>query len=210
MMGETVACKLVLMTRRRLIVGASLAATLTIVGSNRAAAQTFPSRPVTIVVPFAAGGPIDTLARVLAERMRAPLGQPVVVENVSGAAGSIGVGRVARAAPDGYTLVAGFWGTHVVNAATQTLAYDVLNDFEPILQMSNNVQVIVGRKTLPADDLKGLIAWLKANPDKASQAIPTAGSHVAGILFQKETGTRFAFVPYRGGVPAMQALVAST
>jgi tripartite-type tricarboxylate transporter receptor subunit TctC len=107
MMGETVACKLALMTRRRLIVGAFLAAMLAIAGSNRATAQTFPSRPVTIVVPFAAGGPIDTLARVMTERMRAPLGQPVVVENVSGAAGSIGVGRVARAAPDGYTLVAG-------------------------------------------------------------------------------------------------------
>ncbi len=209
-MGETVACELALMTRRRLIVGAFLAATLTVVGSSPATAQTFPSRPVTIVVPFAAGGPIDTLARVLAERMRAPLGQPVVVENVSGAAGSIGVGRVARAAPDGYTLVAGFWGTHVVNAATQTLAYDVLNDFEPILQMSNNVQVIVGRKTLTANDLKGLIAWLKANPDTAAAGTAGGGSpqHVDGAFFQNATGTRFRFVPYRGGAPAMQDLVA--
>src|SRR5258706_13795737 len=155
------------LSRRGILHLAAGAATLLVV-SRIAPAQTFPSRPVTIVVPFAAGGPIDTLARVLAERMRAPLGQPVVIENVSGAAGSIGVGRVARAAPDGYTLVAGFWGTHVVNAATQTLAYDVLNDFEPILQMSNNVQVIVARKTLPADDLKGLIPWLKANPDTAA------------------------------------------
>src|SRR5437660_21350 len=137
------------MTKRRPIVETFLVATLAIGGSNPALAQTFPLRPITIVVPFAAGGPIDTLARVLAEQMRPMLGQPVVIENVSGAAGSIGVGRVARAPPDGYTLVAGFWGTHVVNAATQTLAYDVLNDFEPILPMSNNVQVIVGRKTLP-------------------------------------------------------------
>src|SRR5258705_8280790 len=120
MMGETVACELALMTRHRLIVGAFLAATLAIVGSNPAPAQTFPSRPVTIVVPFAAGGPIDTLARGLAERMRAPLRQPVVLENVSGAAGSIGGGRVARAAPGGYTLVAGFWGTPGGNTTTPT------------------------------------------------------------------------------------------
>src|SRR6266849_1644626 len=209
MMGETVACELALMTRRRLIVGAFLAATLAIVGSNPAPAQTFPLRPVTIVVPFAAGGPIDTLARVIAERMRPMLGQPVVIENVSGAAGSIGVGRVARAAPDGYTLVAGFWGTYVVNAATQALAYDVLNDFEPILQMSSNVQVIVRRKTLPANDLKGLIAWLKASPDAvAGTAGGGSPQHVDGAFFQNATGTRFRFVPYRGGAPAMQDLVA--
>src|SRR5215468_7676390 len=209
MMGQPVAFELALPSRRRLIVSAFVAATLAIACSNPANAQSFPSRPVTIVVPFAAGGPIDTLARVMAERMRAPLGQPVVIENVSGAAGSIGVGRVARAAPDGYTLVAGFWGTHVVNAATQTLAYDVLNDFEPILQMSNNVQVIVGRKTLPADDLKGLIAWLKANPDAvAGTAGGGSPQHVDGAFFQNATGTRFRFVPYRGGAPAMQDLVA--
>jgi tripartite-type tricarboxylate transporter receptor subunit TctC len=198
------------MTKRRLIVATLLAATLAIADSHAAAAQAFPSRSITIVVPFAAGGPIDTLARVMAERMRPLLGQPVVVENVSGAAGSIGVGRVARAAPDGYTLVAGFWGTHVVNGATQSLAYDVLNDFEPILLTSNNVQVIVGRKTLPADDLKGLIAWLKANPDVAAAGTAGGGSpqHVDGAFFQNATGTRFRFVPYRGGAPAMQDLVA--
>jgi tripartite-type tricarboxylate transporter receptor subunit TctC len=146
----------------------------------------------------------------MAERMRAPLGQPVVIENVSGAAGSIGVGRVARAAPDGYTLVAGFWGTHVLNAATQALAYDVLNDFEPVLRMSNNVQVIVGRKTLPANDLRSLIAWLKANPDAATAGTAGGGSpqHVDGAFFQNVTGTRFRFVHYRGGAPAMQDLVA--
>jgi Tripartite tricarboxylate transporter family receptor len=133
---ETVALELALMTKRRLVVGAALAATLTIVGPNPTRAQAFPSRPIAIVVPFAAGGPIDTLARVMAERMRTPLGQPLVIENVTGAAGSIGVGRVARAAPDGYTLVAGFWGTHVVNGATQTLAYDVLNAFGPSSEKS--------------------------------------------------------------------------
>ena len=189
---------------------ALLAAALAVVISHRAPGQSFPSRPITIVVPFAAGGPIDTLARVMAERMRAPLGQPVIIENVTGAAGSIGAGRVARAAPDGYTLVAGFWGTHVVNGATQALAYDVLNDFEPILQMSNNVQVIVGRKTLPADNLQALIAWLKANPDVAAAGTAGGGSpqHVDGAFFQNATGTRFRFVPYRGGAPAMQDLVA--
>ena len=175
-----------------------------------ARAQTYPARPLTIVVPFAAGGPIDTLARVVAERMRVPLGQPVIIENVSGAAGNIGVGRVARAAPDGYTLVAGFWGTHVVNGAVYALPYDVVNDFEPVLLMANNVQVIVGRKTLPADDLKGLIAWLKANPDTAAAGTAGGGSpqHVDGVFFQNATGTRFRFVPYRGGAPAMQDLVA--
>jgi len=189
---------------------ALMAATLALVTSHPAPAQTFPSRPITIVVPFAAGGPIDTLARVMAERMRSPLGQPVIIENVTGAAGSIGAGRVARAAPDGYTVVAGFWGTHVVNGATQALAYDVLNDFEPILQMSNNVQVIVGRKTLPADNLQALIAWLKANPDVAAAGTAGGGSpqHVDGAFFQNATGTRFRFVPYRGGAPAMQDLVA--
>jgi tripartite-type tricarboxylate transporter receptor subunit TctC len=200
----------VTMTKRRLIFGTLLAVMLAVASSNPAVAQTFPSRPITIVVPFAPGGPIDTLARVMAERMRTPLGQPVVIENVSGAAGSIGAGRVARAAPDGYTLVAGFWGTHVVNAATQALAYDVLNDFEPILQMSNNVQVIVGRKTLPVNDLKGLLAWLKANPDIATAGTAGGGSpqQVDGAFFQHATGTRFRFIHYRGGAPAMQDLVA--
>ena len=197
MTGEAVAFEVALITTRRLVVGAVMAATWAVAASNPAAAQAFPSRPITIVVPFAAGGPIDTLARVMAERMRAPLGQPVVIENVTGAAGSIGVGRVARAAPDGYTIVAGFWGTHVVNGATQTLPYDVLNDFEPILLTANNVNLIVGRKTIPADDLTGLIAWLRANPDKAAAGTAGVGSpqHIHGAFFQKATDTRFRFVP---------------
>ena len=140
--------------------------------------------------------------------MRVSLGQAVVIENVGGAGGSIGVGRVARATPDGYTLDIGQWDTHVANGATFALSYDVVKDFEPIALLSSNPFLILAKKAVPADDLKGLVAWLKANPDKASQAIPTAGSHVAGLLFQKETGTRFAFVPYRGGGPAMQDLVA--
>jgi tripartite-type tricarboxylate transporter receptor subunit TctC len=172
------------------------------------AAQTYPSRPITLIVPFPAGGSTDAVGRVVAERMRASLGQPIVIENVGGAGGSIGVGRVARAAPDGYTLDVGQWDTHVANGATFPLAYDLMKDFESVALISSNPFLVLARKTMPATDLKGLIAWLKANPDKASQAIPTAGSHVAGVLFQKQTDTRFAFVPYRGGGPAMQDLVA--
>jgi tripartite-type tricarboxylate transporter receptor subunit TctC len=177
-------------------------------GIATAQAQVYPARPITLIVPFPAGGSTDAVGRIVAERVRGVLGQPVVIENVGGAGGSIGVGRVARAAPDGYTLDIGQWDTHVANGATFSLAYDVVKDFEPVALLSSNPFLILAKKAMPADDLRGLIAWLKANPDKASQAIPTAGSHVAGILLQKETGTRFAFVPYRGGGPAMQDLVA--
>jgi len=142
--------------------------------------------------------------------MRVSLGQPVILENVTGAAGSIGAGRVARAAGDGYTLVIGVWGTHVLNGAIYPLSYDLLRDFEPISLVASNPMVIVARKTMPANDLAGLIGWLQANPDKASVGTTGAGgaSHIAAILFQKETGTRFQFVPYRGLAPAMQDLVA--
>ncbi len=172
--------------------------------------QVYPSRPITIVVPFAAGGPTDTIARIVAEHMRVSLGQPVIFENVTGAAGSIGVGRVARAAGDGYTLVIGVWGTHVLNGAIYALQYDLLKDFEPISLLASNPMVIVAKKVMPAKDLMELIAWLKANPDKASAGTTGIGgaSHVAAIFFQKETGTRFQFVPYRGLAPAMQDLVA--
>jgi len=190
---------------RKLGLAAALAILAGIAGAH---AQTYPSRPITLIVPFPAGGSTDAVGRILVERMRTSLGQPIVIENVGGAGGSIGVGRVARAAPDGYTLDIGQWDTHVANGATYPLAYDLMKDFEPIALISSNPFLVLARKTMPADDLKGLIAWLKANPDKASQAIPTAGSHVAGILFQKQTDTRFAFVPYRGGGPAMQDLVA--
>jgi tripartite-type tricarboxylate transporter receptor subunit TctC len=176
--------------------------------SRFAQAQAYPTRPITIVVPFPAGGSTDLIGRILAERMRTSLGQTIIIENVGGAGGSIGVGRVARAAPDGYTLDIGQWDTHVANGATYPLSYDLQNAFEPIALISSNPLLILAKKTMPADDLKGLIAWLKVSPDKASMAIPTAGSNVAGILFQKETGTRFQFVPYRGGGPAMQDLVA--
>ena len=174
-----------------------------------ASAQVYPSRPITIVVPFAAGGPNDTFARILAERMRGSLGQTVIIENVGGAGGVIGVGRVARAAGDGYTLSFGSLSSHVLNGGLFNLPYDVLNDFEPIAMAIDGPQLLVGRKTLPANDLKELLAWLKANPDKATLGHPGNGSaaHVAGAFMQKETGTHFTLVPYRGGGPVMQDVV---
>jgi tripartite-type tricarboxylate transporter receptor subunit TctC len=175
-----------------------------------ARAQTYPSHPITLVVPTAAGGAMDSVTRIMAERMRAPLGQAVVVENISGANGNIGVGRVARAAPDGYTLIVGNWNSQVANGALYTLPYDLLKDFEPISLIASFPQLIIARASMPADDLAGLIAWLKANPDKASQGIPGVGSiaHVSGVFFQSTTGTRFAFVPYRGTAAAMEDLAA--
>jgi tripartite-type tricarboxylate transporter receptor subunit TctC len=162
-----------------------------------------------MIVPYAAGGTTDVIARNLAERMKASLGQPVIIENVTGAGGTIGTGRVARAAPDGYTLSIGQNDSHVLNGATYALQYDLLNDFEPVALLSATPFLLLARKAMPADDLKGLIAWLKANPDKASMGITPGGmAHVVGILMQKETGTRFGFVPYRGGGPIVQDLVA--
>ena len=188
---------------------ASLAIAAALVTSADASADTFPSHPVTIVVPFPAGGPTDTVARVLAEPMRVALGQPIIIENITGAAGSIGTGNVARAAPTGYTLTVGYLGTHVLDGALYKLSYDVLRDFEPIALLTSNPQLIVARRAMPANDLPELISWLKANPDKASQGTAGVGSpaHVTGVFFQSVTGTRFAFVPYRGAAPAMQDLI---
>jgi tripartite-type tricarboxylate transporter receptor subunit TctC len=175
-----------------------------------ASAQSYPSRPLTMVVPYSAGGPTDTIARIMAEGMRASLGQTIIVENTTGAAGTIGVGRVARAAPDGYTIGIGHWGTHVVNAAIYTLQYDVLNDFEPVAMIATNPQLIVAKKAVPASNLQELIAWLKANSATATQGTAGHGSasHVSGVYLQDVTGARFQFVPYRGAGPAMQDLVA--
>jgi tripartite-type tricarboxylate transporter receptor subunit TctC len=161
-------------------------------------------------VAFAAGGSGDTIMRIVADHMRSTLGQTIVIENVGGAAGSIGVGRVARAAPDGYMLSYGNWATHVLNGAVYSLNYDVLKDFEPTSLVSIESIAIVGRKSLPANDLKGLIAWLKANPGKASAGTTGPGGvgHVVGVFFQQETGTKFEFVPYRGLAPAMQDMIA--
>jgi tripartite-type tricarboxylate transporter receptor subunit TctC len=175
-----------------------------------ALAQSYPTRPITIIVPFAAGGGTDIVARLLAEQMRGSLGQPLIVENVAGGAGSIGVGRAARAAGDGYTLIAGTLTTHVLIGALYSLPYDLLSDFEPVSELASEPLVIVGRKNLPANTLDELIGWLKANPDKASVGIAGVGAngHLAGISFQKLTGTHFQFVPYRGNGPAMQDLLA--
>jgi tripartite-type tricarboxylate transporter receptor subunit TctC len=181
----------------------------TICGTD-ARAQPYPNRPITIVVPLAAGGPNDTLARLLAEPMRAWLGQPVIVENVTGAAGTVGTGRVARAAPDGYTIGMGFLGTHVLNGAIYALSYDVVTDFEPIALISSNPHLIVTKATLPAKDLRELIGWLKLNQDKASAAMAGVGTstHVAGLLLQNSAGVRFQLVPYRGAAPALQDVMA--
>ena len=173
-------------------------------------AQSYPSRPITMVVPYPAGGPSDAVGRIVAEGMRASLRQPVLVDNMGGASGSIGTGHVARAAPDGYTIMLGSWPTHVVNAAVYSLPYDVLVDFEPVSLVATQPLLIVARKTMPAKTLQELISWLKANPGKASAGGAGAGSanHLASVFFQKETGTHVQFVPYRGGALAMQDLLA--
>jgi tripartite-type tricarboxylate transporter receptor subunit TctC len=179
-------------------------------GIAPAPAQVYPSRPITMVVPFAAGGPVDTVARILSEPMRATLGQSIIVENVTGAAGSIGVGRVARAAPDGYTLSIGHWSTHVVNGAIYPLPYDLLRDLEPIVLLPSNPMIVVSKSAVPAKSLNEFVGWIKANEGKVSAGTAGAGSatHVAGVHFQNVTGTRFQFVPYRGTGPALQDLVA--
>ena len=188
----------------------ALAVTFIFATINSVTAQVYPSRPITMIVPFPAGGVFDTVGRTVADRMKASLGQPLILENPAGANGSIGTGRVARASPDGYTIGLGYWGTHVANAAVYNLQYDVLKDFEPISLVGTNPLVIVSKNALPASDLRELVAWLKANPDKATFGTVGPGSppHIAGIFFQKLTGTRFQFVPYRGGSPLMQDLVA--
>jgi len=173
-------------------------------------AQLYPSRPITIIVPVPPGGVADPIARILADHLTVTLGQPVVIENVTGAGGSIGVGRAARAAPDGYTLSIGNWLSHVGAGAVYPVQYDALKDFEAVSLLTNSPILITARKDFPADDLKELIAWLKANPDKATAATVGAGSasQVSAVYFQRATGTRFQFVPYRGGGPAIQAEVA--
>lgn len=191
---------------RKLLLGVLL----TLVSLTGVSAQSYPNKPITMVVPFAAGGPTDTIARIFGEKLRVALGQTIIIENTTGAAGTIGVGRVARAAPDGYTLGIGHWSTHVVNGAIYSLPYDLLNDFEPVGLIASNPQLVVTKLGVPAKDLKELIAWVKANQDKVSAGTAGAGaaSHVSGVYFQSVTGTKFPFVPYRGTGPAMQDLVA--
>ncbi|HTF16147.1 MAG TPA: tripartite tricarboxylate transporter substrate-binding protein, partial [Burkholderiales bacterium] len=188
---------------------AAFALAVIFTGSSAALAQNYPSRPVTMVVPFAAGGPVDTIARIVGAPMGKTLGQTIVVEDVVGASGTLGVGRVARAAPDGYTLSIGHWGTHVINGAVYPLQYDLLRDLEPVAMIASNPLMIVTNASFPARDLNELIGWLKANPGKASAGTAGSGSatHIGGIYFRNATGTRFELVPYKGTGPAMQDLL---
>src|SRR5947199_4029813 len=191
---------------RRVIVTALAAATL----AGGAQAQGYPSRPVTMVVPFAAGGPTDAIARAISERMRVSLGQSIIIENVPGAGGPIGVGRAVPAGPDGYTLSLGHTGTHVVNGAIYPLPYDLLNDFEPVALIASNPMMVVTKNAVPAKNLRELVEWLKANSDKVATGTAGVGSasHFSAVYFQNLIKVPLNFVPYRGTGPALQDLVA--
>jgi tripartite-type tricarboxylate transporter receptor subunit TctC len=182
----------------------------TLAGAGSVAAQTYPARPVTMIVPLAPGGSTDVIGRIMAEAMRPILGQPVIVDNTAGAGGTIGVGRLARATPDGYTFGIGQWGTNVANGAVYNLPFDLLKDFEPVALIATQPFLVVSRKTMPANNLKELIAWLKANSSKATQGNSGIGSpsHVGGVFFQNAIGVRFQLVPYRSAGLSMQGLVA--
>jgi tripartite-type tricarboxylate transporter receptor subunit TctC len=175
-----------------------------------AVADNFPSHPITIVVPFSAGGPSDAMARILAERMKTTLGEAILIENVTGAGGSIGVGRAVRSPPDGYTISFGHLGTHVANGAIYKLGYDLVTDLEPVVLLPSNPMIIVSKNAVPAKSLKELLAWLKARPTPATAGTAGAGSgsHIAGLYFQNVTGIQLQYVPYRGTGPAMNDLVA--
>ena len=191
---------------RRFLV--ALALTI-LAGAVIAQAQSYPSRPITLVVPFPPGGSTDTAARIMAERMRVPLGQSVVIENIGGAGGSIGVGRVARAAPDGYTFDIGQWDTHV-GSIIYRLDYDLEKDFEPIGLISNNPQLMVAKNDLPANNLAELVTWMKANPGKINFVNQNAAANVSGVLFENLTRQKVQFIPYRGAGPAMTDLMSGT
>jgi tripartite-type tricarboxylate transporter receptor subunit TctC len=194
------------------MIGKALAAIViaALLGIGSASAQNYPSKPITVIVPFAAGGATDVLARFLGERLRTILGQPIIIENVTGAGGSIGVTRLVRAPADGYTIEMGTSTTNMLLGGLYPLPFDLLNDIAPVLMIASEPLMIVGKKDSPAKDLKELIAWLKANPDKASIGIPAVGGtgHLAGLSFLNEIGTKAQFIPYRGNGPALQDLVA--
>jgi tripartite-type tricarboxylate transporter receptor subunit TctC len=188
---------------------AAIAAAIWLGCGGIALSEEYPTRPITMIVPFPAGGATDTLARFLGEKMRPALGQPIVIENVGGAAGSIGVTRAVRSAPDGYTLSIGTSTTHMLTGGLYNLPFDLLRALEPVILIGSEPLMLAAKKDFPADDLKGLIAWLRANPGKASVGIAGVGAtgQLAGIAFQKATGTTFEFVPYRGNGPALQDLL---
>jgi tripartite-type tricarboxylate transporter receptor subunit TctC len=187
----------------------TLVASLCVPPAVPAVAETYPSRALSLIVPFPAGGPTDVLARILAARLKETLGQSVVVENVSGAGGTIAVGKAVRSAPDGYTLCIGQMTSHVMSGAAYTTNYDLLKDLEPISLLTFSPLWVIGRTDLPGTNLQDLTAWLKANPDKGSVATIGTGSpaHVWAVFFQEQTGTRFQFVPYRGAAPAIQDMI---
>ena len=192
------------------MIAIATAIALAVGGAPVAYAQSYSSHPITIIVPFPAGGPTDTLARILSERMRVSLGQPVIIETVTGAGASIGVARAAQAAPDGYTLSIGNWTSHVGAGAMYPAAHDAVLELQPVSRISATPLMIIGKNALPPKNAQELIAWLKANPGKASAATVGAGSgaHICLLYFEQKTGTSFQLVPYRGGAPVMQDLVA--
>jgi tripartite-type tricarboxylate transporter receptor subunit TctC len=192
--------------KRRQFLGLAASAAAIPALASIAHAQSYPSRPITLIVPFPPGGSTDVVGRIMAERMRPLLGQSLIIENVGGAGGSIALGRVARATPDGYTIDIGQWDTHV-GGIIYNLNYDLQNDFEPVGLMSINPQLMVGRKNLPVDDLKGLVAWMKANPGRALLANQTAAAQTSGLQLQQLTATTLQFIPYRGAGPALTDLL---
>jgi tripartite-type tricarboxylate transporter receptor subunit TctC len=194
----------------KMLRGAAIALTTLIASVAASVAQPYPSKPITMIVPFAAGGPTDALARVLADRMRQNLGETILVENVTGAGGTIGVGRAVKSAPDGYTLSIGHLGTHVINGAMYPLPFDLINDLDPVALVASNPMMIVSKNDVPAKNLKELIAWIKANDGKvtAGTAGVGSGAHFSGIFFEQLIGTHLQFVPYRGTGPALLDLVA--
>lgn len=187
-----------------------LAALAALAFSTAAQAESYPSRPITIIVPFAAGGPSDAMARILSERMKTALGETIVIENVTGAGGSIGVGRALRSPPDGYTVSFGHLGTHVANGAIYKLGYDLVADLEPVALLPSNPMIIVSKNAVPAKSLKELLEWMKAKPTPptAGTAGAGSGSHIAGLYFENLSGIKLQYVPYRGTAPAMNDLVA--
>jgi tripartite-type tricarboxylate transporter receptor subunit TctC len=197
-----------MITRRRVLC-AVLALGCCFVAGPPAKSQSYPARPITMIVPFGTGGSTDVIARIVAEGMAAILGQPIIVENATGAGGSIGMGRLARAAPDGYTIGIGQWGTNVANGALYSLQYDLVKDFNPVGLIASQPLLIDCRQSLPVSDLKDLISWLQANPDKATAGSSGIGSpsYVAGLLFQNAVGANVQMVPYRGAGESMQALL---
>jgi tripartite-type tricarboxylate transporter receptor subunit TctC len=192
---------------RRAVVTALMAV---LAWSGQALADDFPSHPITLVVPFSAGGPTDAMARILGEHMQRTLGQPVTIENVTGAAGSLGVGRVVRSPPDGYTVSIGHLGTHVANGAIYKLGYDLVTDLEPVVLLPSNPMIIVSKNAVPAKTLPELLAWMKARPTPptAGTAGAGSGSHIAGLYFESIAGIKLQYVPYRGTAPALNDLVA--